>query len=251
MDWVTYNRQRDILWRLGDPTVLVALTEEEAGQRRISWTASEALADDLQKRGFWATALTPAQAAAVTFDEQGLVRLPEKAEADYYVLGKLSTQQVEEQPQQGVNLAAKAEAQLVKAEDRRSLLSVSAEAKVSSQGTVRPRTMTNLLRLLAQQLGEELGPRLLRELMSDRPGAICVELRGVTDVRQVVALRRLLATAEGVERAAPLPTWGGRVSLAIATEMTPDALGEVIRQQAAEQVDRVTVAGRVVYVVLK
>lgn len=245
-EWVIYNRQRDVLSQLGEPTVLVALTEPAATGWQVATAFSQAVAEDLQRRGFDVRLPTAEESAALRYDANGLVEGVSPETADYVVTGPLRVERAT--PQNGNRLNTLRLAVTLRGlRERRDLLQLKTEMALDLPAE---RTEEEVSRLLTQtagpMLGEDLGPRIVRELMIDRPGMVRVDLRNVTSRAQVEVVRELIGEYAGVERALPLPTYGGRVSLAVAGEVDSTKLAAAIRARIGDQVDGVMSTRRVI-----
>ncbi len=246
--FVKCSRNRDILWHLGSPKVMVALTEEGLSQEQRTFTCSQLLGATLRRSGFTETCVKQTDVSNFTVGENGWIRWRKKPNADYYVVGRVSTGRARRL--NGVFSArAQGTAYLVDADQRRALVKVT--SMVPGTGGTEREALEAALRALGQRLGIELAPRIVRELMSDRPGTLRIDLSGVTNRRQVHTLCNLVSEAEGIVRAAPLPLPGGRVSLAVAGDVDAETLAQAIRTRASELVESVRLYDRVIYVKLK
>lgn len=248
-DWVVCNRQRDVLQHLGNPRVLVALTQGGQTRPEAAELTANVLVGELRQRGFVASVMSPEQLRQAQVRPDGTLQFGERL-SDYYLVGKVVVQR--QQAPAGLRLhqvRVRVEANLVRAGDDQALVRVEADAPATaaqpSEATRRAMT------LLGRQLFAQIGPRLIGEVINDRDGMVLVALQGLSDPRQMLALREALAGAEGLSRVTLLPRQGARPALAVATGLTPDALAQVIRQRGGQLVEEVQAAGRGVTVRLR
>lgn len=247
--WVKCNRHRDILRHLGNPKIMVALTEDGVAGEEGTYLCSQMLASTLRRHGFTETCISRADAAKFAVGENGWIRWRQRTDADYFVVGPVAAVPDKRFDSGLVSARAQAAVHLIDATERRSILKLTAIGP--GIGETEREALAHSLRALGQRLGEELAPRIVRELMAEREGALRVDLSGVTSREQVTALRKIINQVDGTVRAAPLPLPGGRISLAVAGPMEPKALAATIREKASDLVQQVRVFDRVIYVKLK
>jgi hypothetical protein len=247
--WVKCNRHRDILRHLGNPQVMVALTESGPEGEEQKFLCSQALGGTLRRHGLTETSISQADASKFTVDENGWIRWRDRMQVDYFVVGRVSATLAKEFNHGMASARAQGTAHLVDAAERRSIVKV--DATVPGVGGTPQEALANAMSALGQRLGAELAPRIIRELMTERGGAVRIDLSGVTSRAQVAALRRIVTGMEGIVRTAPLHLPGGRVSLAVAGQIEPKALAQAIQDRAGDLVQQVRVFGQVVYVKLK
>jgi len=246
--FVKCSRHRDILRHLGNPKIMVALTEQGPAQEQRTFTCSRLLAANLRRSGFTETSVKHTDAPKFTVGENGWIKWRERPDADYYVVGRVSAGRPRK-----LNAVFSGRAQgtayLVDADQRKTLVKVT--STIPGTGATETQAMEAALKALGQRLGMELAPRIVRELMTDRQGAVRVDVSGATNREQVAALRAIIAEMTGTLRAAPLPLPGDRLSLAVAGDMDPQALAAAISERAQYLVQNVRVHGQVVHVKLK
>lgn len=244
-DFVQYNRHRDALQHLGNPLVLVALTEAP-GMRPQPPLTAETLVADLTQRGFVARAVTAEEGRQGARTPEGWLRPAVRAE--YVLVGHLTVQGEPRLPRQPARVTAKVTARLAagNAELRRLL-------DVSTQATATAPTPPEAVRSALTQLGHELArrmlPQMLTELAADQPSAVRLDVLGLTSRQQFLDLAAQLRGLEGVCRVTPLPKrTEGPPALLVAGTVTPEALAETLRRPGGAAPDSVVVSGRVVKV---
>lgn len=248
-DWVIYNLQRDVLNELGNPTVLVALTEKTPAGWVQAAAATRSVADDLQRRGFVVSTLD-LTAPGVQTDDEGRVQGIAADAADYLVLGSVATQ--DEAGAQAAVRNVTAKVGLYKPADDRQLLETQVSIKLEVPADMAADRVAGMIaRTFAPLLGEDLGPRMVRELMIDRPGVVRIDMSNVKNRQQVEFVRGIAASLDGVERASPLPVYGGRYSLAVAGAPDADQLAAALTAQGGDMLQNVTATRRVVAVRFK
>lgn len=246
-EWVVYNRQRDVLSQLGEPTVLVALTQPAGAGWQLAPQVSQAVVDDLLRRGFDVRLPSAEEAALLTYDAVGMVAGGVAVTAaDYVVTGTARTERAA--PVDGNRLTTMHLAVLLRdLQQHRDLLQVKTELALNlAADEPDERIAQTLADTAGPMLGEDLGPRIVRELMIDRPGMVRVDMRNVNSRQQVDTVRGVIAELAGVERTLPLPAYGARVSLAVAGDVDSTKLAAALREKIGDTVDGIMSTRRVV-----
>ncbi len=246
--WVTYNRHRDIIRHLGNPSVMVALSERGIGTELGSYVASAALAAELRRHGVMGASMTPADDANFAIGADGLVKWREKPSEDYCIVGGLKIQQVREL-REGV-FAARVAGRGILVEDGDTTPIASVEAVLPGVGDSAAGAVADALKKLGERLGQEMAPRLLKELMAQRPGTLRVDISGGTR-EQIAGLRKLITSLDGVLRTTPLRLPGQRLSLAVAGGLDAEDLQNAIRTVASDMVQTMSAHNNVLYVRFK
>ncbi len=247
--WVQYNRCCDILRYTGNPSILVALTEDGVAGEDGLFLASQALAHSLRRLGFVAASLSKANLPGISVGDDGLIRWRQQPHADYAVLGRVEADEPTELADGTLSARLQGTALLVKPADREPILTVTSVA--SAHGTSRQQAVSAALVALGARLGADLGPRTIRETMARHGGAVRVSIIGSGDRAQIALLHRLLAETPGVVRVAPLAMPGSRVSLAVAGQLSPERIAAALPRYAGQLVESVQVADHTVFVRLK
>ncbi|NPV46180.1 MAG: FecR domain-containing protein [Armatimonadetes bacterium] len=244
-DFIQYNRHRDALQNLGNPEVLVCLSEGPPGQPRLSSVPTRSLTTALWQRGFSARPLSPEELRAARPGPQGWLR--PAAQADYLLLGRitLSVERAPSRRQQRV--VAVAQAYLLTDGDTRTLVDVSARAEASG-ATLQQASLAAMTRV-GNEIAARMVPEMLREMCAAAPGAIRVELTDPLRGEARQALVASLKSIEGVQHVKPLPRQpGAPLSLLVLGAVSPEAMAAALRTQAPQVVQSATAVGRVVRV---
>ena len=247
--WVTYNRHRDILQHLGNPTVMVALSERgiQAGRGDL-YVASATLAAELKRHGIVGASVTPADEANFTIGPNGLVQWRRKPPEDYCIVGHVQVLQVRELKPDLFAARVQGKAMLVEDGDAQAIATV--DATNPGVGETERAAVSEALRNLGIRLGQEMAPRIIKELMTKRQGALRIDITG-GDREQIEQLRELITAMAGTVRTMPLRLPGGRLSLAVAGDINPDQLAQAIRERGGNMIEMVRALDRVVYVRFK
>ncbi len=246
--WVTYNRHRDIVRHLGNPTVMVALSERGIETGRSAYVCSAALATELKRHGIMGASVTGADEAKFSIAADGLVKWLKHPTEDYCIVGTVSIEQVREL-KPGVFAARVAgKAILVEDGDRKPISTV--DSLLPGVGETEEAAVADALARLGKRLGQELAPRVIKDLMAQRDGALRVDISGGTR-EQIGQIRQIIGEMDGVVRTTPLILPGDRFSLAVAGGLEADALARAIAQRGGDLLEAVRVFDRVVYVRFK
>ncbi len=246
--WVTYNRHRDIARHLGNPTVMVALNEQGLPATGNPYPTSNALAAELQRNGILGAAVTPAHEANFTFAPDGMVRWRQQPEEDYCIVGVVRVEEVRELRANLFAARAAGRTSLVEDGDNNPIVTVEATAHGvddSNEGAV-----AQALNSLGTRLAQEMAPRLLRELMAQRPGVLRVDITNASR-EQIAQLRDLIHELDGVINITPLRLPGGRFSLAVAGGLDAATLAAALRNRAADTLEMVQAGNNILYVRFK
>jgi len=246
--WVTYNRHRDIIRHLGNPSIMVALREKGIETGRGVYLASAALTAELRRNGLIGASVTPADEARFTIGPDGLVRWRRHPEEDYCVVGVVKLDQVRRLRENLFTARATGRALLVEDGDAEAIVSV--EALLSGVGDSRPAAVADALKNLGVRLGQEMAPRILKELMQQRRGTTRVDISGGSR-EQIGQLRRLISDLDGVVNTTPLRLPGDRISLAVAGGVSAGELEQAIRDRGGDGVEMVRSWDNVVVVRFK
>ncbi len=245
--WVQHNRKRDILRHLGNPKIMVALTDGEEMGKKAALAASLALARSLRRQGFVEASVGQKDLANISFDENDWIQWREKTDNDYFVVGKAVPGQVRQIDGGKFFARAHGGAYLVPAGSRQHI--AKATASVRGDGDDEKQAVVAALNALGTRLAEELAPAIMREMMEERQGTVRVEIGGVGNRTQIFLLREMVSRLEGVVNVTPLRAVGGTLALAVAGDIEPAKLAAVLRQ--SEAIQEVQVLGRVVRAKLK
>jgi hypothetical protein len=246
--WVTYNRHRDIIRHLGNPSVMVALSERGIEARRSAYLGSAALATELKRHGIVGASVTSADEASFSIGADGLVKWRKHPTEDYCIVGVVSIEQVREL-KPGVFAARVAgKAILVEGGERNAISTV--DSLLPGVGETEAAAVADALKRLGKRLGEELAPRLIKDLMAQRGGALRIDVSGGTR-EQIGHMRQIIGAMDGVIRTAPLRLPGDRFSLVVAGGLEAGALAREIQQRGGDMLEAVRVYDRVIYVRFK
>jgi len=245
--WVQHNRQRDILRHLGNPRIMVALTDGDEMGKKAALAASLALAKSLRRQGFVGASVAQKDLANISFDENDWIQWREKTDNDYFVVGKAVAGQVRQIDGGKFSARAHGGAYLVPAGSRRHI--AKATSSVRGDGEGEREAVLSAFNALGTRLAEELAPAIMREIMEERQGAVRVEISGLSNRTQIFLLRAMVSRLDGVVRVTPLRAVGGTLALAVAGDIEPAKLAAVLRQ--SEAIQEVHLSGRVVRAKLK
>lgn len=246
--WVTYNRHRDIIRHLGNPTVMVALSERGIETEHGAYLGSSALAFELKRHGIVGASVTGADEAKFTVAADGLVKWREHPTEDYCIVGTVSIRQVSELKPGVFSARVAGKAILVEDGNRTPISTV--DAMLPGTGDSEAAAVADALKRLGKRLGEELAPRLIKDLMTQRGGALRIDVTGGTR-EQIAHMRQVIVGIKGVIRTAPLRLSGGRFSLVVAGGLDADELAGAIKQRGGDMLETVRVYNRVIYVRFK
>lgn len=247
-DFVQYNRHRDALQNLGNPEILVCLSEGSPGQPRLATVPTRSLATALWQRGFTARPVGPEELRAARPGPQGWLR--PAVEADYLLLGKISLNVERAPSRRQQQVVAVAQAYLLTDGDTRTLVDVSARA-AGSGATLQQASAAALTRL-GHEIAARMVPEMLRAMCAAAPNAIRVELSGPLPREARPALGAILKGVAGVQHVKPLPRQpGAPLGLVVLGTASPETLAAALRTQAPQLVETATAVGRVVRVRLR
>ncbi len=242
--WVMYNRHRDIVSRLGDPQIIVALREDGLTEMG-AWLASRAVAAQLALHGLQSTSVVEAGVTDFSFNDDGTIRWGRKPMADYCVIGDVSLVQVREVNPGLFSARVSADIRLVRDGEGTALTSIT--ATVPGLGATTREAVMAALASLGRRVGQGLAPRIIREMMEQSTGVVRIDISGANR-DQLAHLRQLVMRLNGVLRTAPLVLPGDRVSLAVVTQLTPRELGRALHEAAGDALQVVLAGEHVLYV---
>lgn len=246
--WVQYNRHRDILPQMGDPRVIVALTEGGTQEGPGSFLASQALAGALRRLGFVGASVSQADATKLTLGADGWLQWREKPDASYCVVGKVAPDAVQRRPDGTFAAQVRGSAALRQFGNPEALATVSATAP--GVGPTDRDALAAALRGVGERLGMDLASRVIRAVMAGQQKALRVDFTGANR-DQVHALYRMIAGQPKVARAAPFQLPDGRTSLAVVGDLEPGALAAALQGPAGKLNLDVKAVGRTLQVKLK
>jgi len=248
-DWVRYNRYRDLLRHIGNPRIMVALTEDGIAGEKGLFLASQTLARTLQRMGFFGACVSKADLKHITVGQDGLIRWTRRPQADYDLLGRLSAEEPVKLDDGTFSDRISVKAVFLKPGNPQPLLTATTVA--SGHGPTARDAVAAALVTLGTKLAAEMAPRMVREIMSQRPGPVRLSVVGKATRAQLAALHKALAKTPGVARVMPLSMPGSRLSLAVAGQLTSQQLAQRVRTAGRGFVEQVTVTDGVVHVRLK
>ncbi len=241
--WVMYNRHRDIIKHLGDPTISVALRERQMPEEAAS-ASSAAIAEQLALHGLRSASIAELDGSEFEFRPDGTIHWTRQPRSDYCVIGDVTLEQLRS-TEAGWSARVAGDIRLVENGDREALTSIS--VRVPGVGQDMKGAVGAALDHLGRRVGAGLAPRIIREMMQLQPGTVRVDISGGT--RELVSqMRRAIVGSEGVLRTAPLVLPGNRISLAVITDLSPDEIARIIETRGGEQVEDVLAGDRVVFV---
>lgn len=243
-DFVKHSRQRDILRHLGNPTIIVALSDGQEREKRAAFEASKSLADTLKRNGFAGASVTSADKARYTFKEDGLIEWLDQKRPDYFVLGRTRVDEIREISGGKHSARGTGSALVLPAGGKTPVVKVN--ARVRGEGRNMAEAASNAIRLLGMRLGRELVPSMIAELMQERQGTVRIEITGETNREQIQTLRDALHKAERISRVTVVPRPGGGLALAVAGDVDAGTIAGVLRQ--LPMVQGALAVGRVVHV---
>ncbi len=246
--WVTYNRHRDIVRHLGNPTVMVALSERGIATEHGAYLGSSALATELKRHGIVGASVTSADEAKFTVAADGLVEWRELLTEDYCIVGVVSIEQVRELKPNV--FAARVAGKAILVEDGNHNAISTVDSLQPGVGESEAAAVADAIKRLGKRLGEELAPRLIRELMTERGDALRIDISGGTR-EQIAQMRQMIVATDGIIRTTPLILPGDRFSLVVAGGLDADGLAGAIKQRGGDMLETVRVYNRVIYVRFK
>ncbi|MFO7948488.1 MAG: FecR family protein [Armatimonadota bacterium] len=245
--WVQHNRQRDVLQHLGNPKILVALSNGHGKEARAAFEASKSLTQALRRAGFKGTSVTHADKSKYTFNEDGWIRWKEQHDADYLILGRVDVKETRAINTDRHSARAMGGAYVVPAGSQKHI--ARATAQVRGEGDSQDEAAGSAVKILGLRLGKELVPLLINELMQSRGKMVRIELLGDPGRAQVGLLKMALKASQKVTRVTIVPTPSNNPALAVAGDLDPYAVAAVLRK--ACNVEQVLVIGRTVKIRLK
>ena len=241
--WVMYNRHRDIIQHLGDPTVSVALREHEMPEEG-AFATSAAIAGQLALHGLRSTSIADLSGEEFEFRPDGTINWLRQPESDYSVIGDVTLEQARE-VDGGWSARVAADVRLVHDGDPQALTSIS--VRVPGEGASAGQAVGAALDQLGRRVGAGLAPRIIREMMQAQTGMVRVDISGGT--RELVGqLRRAIVDSQGVLRTAPLVLPGNRISLAVISDLSADEIAAIIEASGGDQIEQIVAGHRVVFV---
>ncbi len=241
--WVMYNRHRDIIRHLNNPGIIVGLREHGMKQRG-AFVASKAIAEQLALHGLHGTSIADVDEASFSFNADGTIDWERPPRSDYCVIGDATLVQV--RPLDGMFSArVRGDLRLVHNGDSEALTSI--QVLVPGRGESEAEAVRDALTALGKRVGAGLAPRIIREMMQQKGGTVRIDISGGNRT-SASGFRKLLTGINGVLRTAPLALPGGRISLAVVTQRTPEEIAQFIRNNAGEGLERVAAGERVIYV---
>ena len=241
--WVMYNRHRDIVRHLGDPTISVSLREHGMPEPG-GVTASDVISGQLTLHGLESTAGVGADAARFDLREDGSIDWLRAPDTDYCVIGDVTLEQMTRIDGRWTARIAGG-IHLVRGSEAEALTSIS--MRVSGAGGSTELATAAALEQLGNRVGAGLAPRVIREMMQERPGTVRVDISGGTR-EQVGQLRRAIAQNRGALRTVPLVLSGNRISLAVATELSPEEIARILRAEGDGWIEQLAAGDHVIYV---
>jgi hypothetical protein len=227
-DFVKHNRQRDIIRHLGNPTILVALSNGNERERQAAFGASKSLATTLKHNGFPGTSITRADKSRYSFKRDGLIEWRDKRRPDYFVLGHTDVEQIR-QINGGKHSARATGKALVFAVGSKQPI-VKVEARVRGEGATIAEAGVDAMKLLGTRLGRKLVPSMIAQLQQERDGTVRIEISGEGSRGQVQILRQALQKAERIKRVTVVPRPGEGVALAVAGDVDAKEIADVLRK---------------------
>lgn len=246
--WVAYNRHRDILPHLGDPRIIVALTEGTREPGKSSFIASQALAGMLRQLGFNGASVTNADAGKLRMDRNGWLQWRQKPSATYCVVGKIATEPVRKLSNDGFSVQARGSAVLLEMGQREPLATVTSSA--SGVGNTAKKAESTALSTLGARLGTELSRWIVRTVMPKPGQCVRIDFTGVTR-EQIYALHMAARKSAGADRVVPVRMPAGRVSLVVTGKVEPAALARFVQARFGNLAEDVKVQGQVIKVKLR
>ncbi len=246
-EWVQHNRFRDMLRHMGDPRIVVALTDGGEKGRLASLFASAALANTLKRRGFVGASITQQDVSNISFGPNDWVKLGDKVKRNYEIVGRTRVGDIRNINGGKCSARAEGSAYLLPADGRQALAGTTASAR--GEGDSEEAAVRAALWIVGSRLGTDLMPAMLKEMVYRSPGLIRLEILGDFDRKVVALTRELIKRMDGVTRVTPLPGTDRRITLNIVGDIQPEALADVIRK--GQRVQDVQVRGRVIRVRLK
>ena len=246
-DWVQHNRFRDMLRHMGDPKIVVALTDGGEKGRQASLFASAALANTLKRRGFVGASISQQDVTDISFGPNDWVKLSDKIKHNYQIVGRTKVSDIRNINGGKYSARAAGSAYLLPADGRQSLADTTASAR--GEGDSEEAAVRAALWTVGSRLATDLMPAMMEEMVDRSPGLIRLEILGDLERKQVALVRELIKRVDGVTRVTPLPGTDRRITLNIVGDIQPEALAAIIRK--GERVQDVQVAGRVIRVRLK
>lgn len=241
--WVMYNRHRDIVRHLGDPTIIVALRETGLTDQG-AWLASRAVAGQLALHGLHSASVLEAGVTDFSFNPDGTINWRRKPNADYCVIGDVVLEQVRQVDTRLFSARVSADIRLVRDGESAPLTAI--DVTLAERGKSQREAVMAALAALARRVGAGLAPRIIRELMQQHAGMVRIDVTGA-DREQLAFIRRLITRLDGVLRTAPLVLPGDRVSLAVVTQLTPQQLAAALRNAVGDALETVLAGNRVLY----
>lgn len=241
--WVMYNRHRDIIKHLGDPTISVALREHQMPEAGV-FATSKAIAGQLALHGLRSTSIADLADGEFEFREDGSIDWRRTPLSDYCVIGDVTLEQLRQVDGTWSAIVA-GDISLVRDGESEAMTSI--DVRVPGAGHDAKQAAENALAGLGKRVGSGLAPRIIRELMQAKAGTVRVDISG-GNRESVAELRRAIVSTQGVLRTAPLVLPGNRISLAVITDLSADQVAQVIQQRAGDRIERVLAGGEIVFV---
>ncbi|MGC9318062.1 MAG: FecR family protein [Armatimonadota bacterium] len=242
--WVMYNRHRDIVRHLGNPSIVVGLREHNMPEEGV-FAASRAIAGQLALHGLQSSSIEDLEGGEYSFDPDGSIRWRRTPGADYCVIGDVTLEQLRRVNEHLFSARVRGNIRLVR--DGESEVLTSIEALVPGVGRDQKQAVGAALFSLGKRVGAGLAPRVIRELMQAQMGTVRIDLSGATRA-QVAQVRHAVAGMQGVLRTAPLVLPGDRISLAVVTQLSPDQLAATIERRVGDQLEGLLAGERVLFV---
>jgi len=243
--WVAYNRHRDILPHLGDPRIIVALTEGAREPGKSSFIASQALAGMLRRLGFKGASVTKADAGKLSMDRNGWLQWRQKPSATYCIVGKIATEPVRKLSNGGFSMQARGSAVLLQIGKREPLATVTSSA--SGIGNTAEKAESTALSALGARLGTELSRWIIRAVMSKQGQGVRIDFTGATR-EQIYALHMAARQSAGAARVVPVRMPAGRLSLVVPGKVQPAVLARFIQARLGNLAEDVKVQGQAIKV---
>jgi len=247
--WVMYNRHRDIVRHLGDPSIIVALREHQMPQEGV-FLASKAVGRQLALHGLHSTSIADADASDFSFNADGTVNWRRPPHTDYCVIGDVTLQQVKQLDGRHDLFSARVRGEVKLVRDGESSPLTSIETVVPGVGLDEQEAVNAALASLGLRVGKGLAPRVIHALLEEHSGLVRIEISNATRA-QVAELRRFIAEMDGVLRAALLHRPGRDPALAVVTERGRDEIARGLKQKAGDALELLSLGDRVLMVKFK
>jgi hypothetical protein len=243
--FVQHSRNRDIARHLGNPKIMVALSDGQNEQeRRAAYLASQLTANKLQRLGFVGAGVAEKDISQFDFGQNGWVDWRGESTYDYFIVGKVELDEVKRIDGGRFSSRVSGGAYLLPKGGKQALTKATATER--GEGKSEEDAIAAGVQAISGRLAGEMAPAMVQAMM-DRSGKLMrIEVAGISDRRSPHLIVAALREIPGVVRVTPLGSTDHRIAFAVAGTVPPQALANVLRK--GERVESVRVVDKVIYV---